>query len=78
MMSDSYPIKEVDDVIFEVDCDAIYPESVAGDDEPDEFNNVIYSFRLQPTTYDKKTYVSSLRCTVSVTPSNVESGLMWV
>ncbi|CAF3619110.1 unnamed protein product [Fusarium graminearum] len=73
MMSDSYPIKEVDDVIFEVDCDAIYPESVAGDDEPDEFNNVIYSFRLQPTKYDKKDYVSSLRSYLKIVKNRLKN-----
>ncbi|CAG1975291.1 unnamed protein product [Fusarium graminearum] len=61
IMSDSYDMKEVNDVVIEVDCDAINPDSVAVDDEPD-VNNVIYSFRLQPTKYDKKNYVFYLKC----------------
>ncbi|KAI6763236.1 hypothetical protein HG531_013133 [Fusarium graminearum] len=64
MIADSYPIKEVDNVIFEVDCGGIILDSVAVDDgdyEPCEVNDVAYCFRLQPTRYDKKNYVSSLR-----------------
>ncbi|PTD02637.1 Translationally-controlled tumor protein [Fusarium culmorum] len=67
MIWDSYPIKEVNDVIIEVNCAMINLDSVAidnDDDESDEAaqdNNVIYSFRLQPTTYDKKSYVSYVK-----------------
>ncbi|KAF5228496.1 hypothetical protein FAUST_11043 [Fusarium austroamericanum] len=45
-----------------INLDSIAVEG--GDNESDEgtqVNNVIYSFRLQPTNYDKKTYVSSLK-----------------
>ncbi len=76
MISDAYELKEVDEIILEVDCKMIQinqgdvdiganpsaEEADEGvDDGAENVNNVIYSFRLQPTSFDKKTYLASLK-----------------
>ncbi|PCD24240.1 hypothetical protein FGRA07_11219 [Fusarium graminearum] len=67
MISDSFPFKNVNDVIIEVDCAMVSSGSLAmdgGDYESDDdiqVNQVLQSFSLQPTTYDKKSYVSSVK-----------------
>ena len=77
MFSDAFPIKVVDDAVFEVDCQMISVKAGADVDiganpsaeEADEgtedgvstVNNVAYSFRLQPTTFDKKAYLTYLK-----------------
>ena len=77
MFSDAFPIKEVDDTVFEVDCQTITVKQGADVDiganpsaeEADEgtedgvttVNNVVHSFRLQSTTFDKKTYLTYLK-----------------
>lgn len=73
MISDAYDIKEVDDTIFEVDCQMITvkagedvdiganPSAEDADDALEEgsssVNNVVYSFRLQETSFDKKSFM---------------------
>ncbi|KAG1892404.1 translationally controlled tumor-associated [Suillus subluteus] len=76
MFSDAFPMKKVDDIAYEVDCQMI----VVGNDNVDiganpsaeeqeetleegqsKVNNVVHSFRLQATTYDKKQYLSHLK-----------------
>lgn len=77
MFSDAFPIKVVDDVVYEVDCQLITVKQGADIDiganpsaeEQDEgleegssqVNNVVHSFRLQPTTFDKKSYLAYLK-----------------
>ncbi|KAI2630658.1 translationally-controlled tumor protein [Hypoxylon sp. NC1633] len=76
LLSDSYPLKEVDGVAYEADCAMIEIGAVAIDtganasaEEADEgvedsaqkVNNIIYSFRLQPTSFDKASYLSYLK-----------------
>ncbi|KAI1795226.1 translationally controlled tumor-associated [Ganoderma leucocontextum] len=77
MFSDAFPIKEVDDIVFEVDCQLITvkagadvdiganPSAEDADDALEEgssqVNNVVYSFRLQPTSFDKKTFLTYLK-----------------
>ncbi|KAI8974115.1 translationally-controlled tumor protein [Pilobolus umbonatus] len=77
LFSDAYPIKEVDDVAYEVDCAMVNVGGVnvdiganasaeGGDDEGVEdgvetVNNVIYSFRLAPTSFDKKSYMTYIK-----------------
>ncbi|RGP77712.1 translationally-controlled tumor [Fusarium longipes] len=69
MISDSYRLKEVDGVVYEVDCSMINTgetERASEDEDEDDdgvqrVNNVIYSFRLQPTQFDKASYVSYLK-----------------
>lgn len=77
MFSDAFPIKVVDDVVFEVDCQLVTVKAGADVDiganpsaeEQDEaleegasqVNNVAHSFRLQSTTFDKKSYLTYLK-----------------
>ncbi|EMR09209.1 hypothetical protein PNEG_02545 [Pneumocystis murina B123] len=71
LISDAYNLKEVDDVVYEVDCAMVQIKqgevdiganpSAEGDEEVAEdgveiVNNVVYSFRLVSTTYTKKDY----------------------
>jgi len=76
IISDSYDLKEVDGVVYEVDCDMITLGAVevntganASAEEADEgvedgavqVNNVVNSFRLNSTSFDKKSYLSHLK-----------------
>ncbi|KAL2202577.1 translationally controlled tumor-associated [Sarocladium strictum] len=76
MISDSYDIKEVDGAVYEVDCAMIVEGAVqvntganASAEEAEEeledgavqVNNVVNSFRLQSTSFDKKTYLTYLK-----------------
>jgi len=77
MFSDAFPIKVIDDAVFEVDCQLITVKAGADIDiganpsseEQDEaleegatqVNNVVYSFRLQPTSFDKKSFLTYLK-----------------
>jgi len=77
MFSDAFPIKEVGDVVFEVDCTLVTVKSGADIDiganpsaeEQDEaleegaqqVNNIVHSFRLQSTSFDKKSYLTYLK-----------------
>ncbi|CAO3646866.1 unnamed protein product [Cunninghamella blakesleeana] len=75
--SDAYEPKEVGNGLVEVDCQTITVKAGADVDiganpsaeEADEgleegmetVNNVVYSFRLQPTNFDKKTYMGYIK-----------------
>ncbi|KAH6850370.1 translationally-controlled tumor protein [Chaetomium sp. MPI-CAGE-AT-0009] len=76
MISDSYDLKEVDGVVYEVDCAMIEEGAVnvdiganASAEEAEEaledttvkVNNVVNSFRLQSTSFDKKSYLVYLK-----------------
>ncbi|KAF7965227.1 hypothetical protein HWV62_3538 [Athelia sp. TMB] len=78
MFTDAFPIKEIDDTVFEVDCSMITVKKGAdvdiganpsaeegGGDELEEgsvsVNNVVHSFRLQSTAFDKKSYLTYLK-----------------
>ncbi|KAI1313622.1 Mss4-like protein [Xylaria venustula] len=76
LLSDSYNLKEVDGVIFEADCAMIEIGAVdvdtganASAEEADEgledaaqkVNNIVHSFRLQPTSFDKASYGAYLK-----------------
>ncbi|KAF8528673.1 translationally controlled tumor-associated [Gautieria morchelliformis] len=77
MVSDAYPVKLVDDIVYEVDCQTITikkgadvdiganPSQEEGDEGVEEgsetVNNVAHSFRLQPTSFDKKSYLTYLK-----------------
>jgi len=76
MFSDAFPIKLVDDIVFEVDCALVIfkegdvdiganpsAEEVdeALEDGAKQVNNVVHSFRLQSTSFDKKSYLSHLK-----------------
>jgi len=77
MFSDAFPLKEVDGIVYEVDCQLItvkqgadidiganpsaeeQEEALA--DGAEQVNNVVHSFRLQSTTFDKKAYTTYIK-----------------
>ncbi|EIN10363.1 translationally controlled tumor-associated [Punctularia strigosozonata HHB-11173 SS5] len=76
MFSDAFPIKEVDDIVYEVDCAMVTiregdvdiganPSTEEGEegveDSAQTVNNVVHSFRLQSTAFDKKSYLTYLK-----------------
>ncbi|KKA28140.1 hypothetical protein TD95_000986 [Thielaviopsis punctulata] len=76
MISDSYDLKEVGGVAYEADCAMITEGGVTvdiganasaegGEEELDDtevkVNNVVHSFRLQSTSFDKKSYLTYLK-----------------
>ncbi|KAI1399595.1 translationally-controlled tumor protein [Hypoxylon fuscum] len=76
ILSDSYPLKEVDGIAYEADCSMIEIGAVTVDtganasaeeadegidDSAEKVNNIIHSFRLQPTSFDKASYLSYLK-----------------
>ncbi|KAI9142119.1 translationally controlled tumor protein [Paraphysoderma sedebokerense] len=76
LFSDAFPCKEIDDAIFEVECKTIQikegdidiganPSAEGGEEALEEgvqtVNNVVYSFRLQETSFDKKSYMTYIK-----------------
>ncbi|EKJ71137.1 hypothetical protein NXS19_003162 [Fusarium pseudograminearum] len=76
LISDSYDLKEVDGIVYEADCAMIEEGGVevdiganasaeeAAEDLDDakvKVNNIVSSFRLQSTTFDKKSYLAYLK-----------------
>ncbi|KAL2164692.1 hypothetical protein VTH06DRAFT_3909 [Thermothelomyces fergusii] len=77
LLSDAYPIKEVDGVAYEVDAKTITvkqgadvdiganPSAEEGDEALEEgeerVHDIRHSFRLQETQFDKKTYLATLK-----------------
>ncbi|KAK0621148.1 translationally-controlled tumor protein [Bombardia bombarda] len=76
IISDSYDLIEVDGVAYEVDCAMITEggvtidiganasaeeEEEALEDTTVKVNNIIHSFRLQATSFDKKSYLTYLK-----------------
>ncbi|KAG8949259.1 hypothetical protein FRC04_008861 [Tulasnella sp. 424] len=76
LFSDAYPVKEIDDIAYEVECAMITIKdgevdigANASAEEAEEaledgavtVNNVVHSFRLEKTEYDKKTYLAHLK-----------------
>jgi len=76
LISDSYDLKDVDGIVFEADCAMITEGGVtvdiganasaeeaeeALDETTTQVNNIVHSFRLQPTTFDKKSYLAYLK-----------------
>ncbi|EFY95658.1 hypothetical protein MHUMG1_04397 [Metarhizium humberi] len=76
IISDSYDLKLVDGIVYEADCAMITEEAVnvdtganASAEEADEaledtavkVNNIVHSFRLQSTSFDKKGYLAYLK-----------------
>ncbi|KAG1207831.1 hypothetical protein G6F35_010939 [Rhizopus arrhizus] len=76
MCSDAFPMKVIDDIAFEVDCKMITVQegdidiganpSAEGGDEGVEstsqtVNNVVHSFRLVETQFDKKSYMTYIK-----------------
>lgn len=76
LLSDAYDVKEVGGVILEADCAMVKvgdgdidiganPSAEDADEELDDatetVNNVVYSFRLQQTQFDKKSFVAYIK-----------------
>lgn len=76
LLSDSYDMKEVDGVVYEADCKKITvggesfdtganaSAEEAGEDADDQAQTVIdvvHSFRMNETSFDKKTYLGHLK-----------------
>ncbi|WOO85239.1 Translationally-controlled tumor [Vanrija pseudolonga] len=76
LVSDAYDPKEIDDVAYEVDCELIIVKEgdvdIGGNPSAEEaeealengatqVNNVVHSFRLQSTVFDKKSYLTYLK-----------------
>lgn len=77
LLSDAYGIKTVDEVVYEVDSSIINlkpgadidiganPSAEDGDEALEDgtisTNNVVYSFRLQETSFDKKSFVTYIK-----------------
>ncbi|KAG2176223.1 hypothetical protein INT43_005457 [Umbelopsis isabellina] len=77
LFSDAYPLKLVDDIAYEVDCKMITvsegdvdiganPSAEDGgaddvDSSVQTVNNVVYSFRLTETSFDKKSYMTYIK-----------------
>ncbi|KAK3082214.1 hypothetical protein LTS18_010631 [Coniosporium uncinatum] len=77
IISDSYDLKEIDGTVYEADCKKITvgaenidiganPSAEGGDDEGAEDGSqtvidVVHSFRLNETSFDKKSYLSHLK-----------------
>ncbi|KZT62199.1 translationally controlled tumor-associated [Calocera cornea HHB12733] len=76
IFSDAFPMKLVDDIVYEVDCQMITlngvdvdiganPSAEEGEESLEEgatqVNNVVHSFRLQSTSFDKKSYLTYLK-----------------
>ncbi|KAF5390656.1 hypothetical protein D9757_002764 [Collybiopsis confluens] len=88
MFSDAFPLKVVDDIVCEVDCAMIIVKPGANIDiganpsaeEAEEAmeegatqeNNVVYSFRLQKTSFDKKSFLTYLKGYMKAVKSHLE------
>ncbi|KAJ3206846.1 hypothetical protein HDU67_007899 [Dinochytrium kinnereticum] len=77
ILSDAFKIVEIDDIAYEVNCEMVVikegdvdiggnPSAEGGEDEPLEdgavtVNNVVHTFRLQSTGFDKKGYMTYIK-----------------
>ncbi|KAL2706897.1 hypothetical protein KLU848_4501 [Kluyveromyces marxianus] len=76
LLSDAYDLKEVDGVIYEADCDMIKvggdnidiganPSAEDGDEDLEDgtemVNNIVHTFRLQQTSFDKKSFLTYIK-----------------
>ncbi|KAJ5087308.1 translationally controlled tumor-associated [Penicillium angulare] len=69
MISDSFKIQDINEVVFEVDCTLMEknanPELEIGDDEEDEdtskINNIANSFSLQRANCNKESYLRYIK-----------------
>ncbi|KAJ7047324.1 translationally controlled tumor protein [Mycena alexandri] len=76
MFSDAFPVKLVDDIVYEVDCAMMVvkegdvdiganpsaeEQEEALEEGASQVNNVVHSFRLQSTQFDKKSFLSYLK-----------------
>jgi len=88
MFSDAFPLKLVDDIVYEVNCAMTVikegnvdiganpsAEEVeeAMEDGAKQVNNVVHSFRLQPTNFDKKSYLAHLKAYMKAIKAKLET-----
>ncbi|ANB12643.1 Tma19p [Sugiyamaella lignohabitans] len=88
LVSDVYDIKEVDGVVYEVDSAVITVKAGADvdiganpsaedgeealEDGAEQVNNIVYSFRLQQTSFDKKSYVTYIKGYMKAVKAHLE------
>ncbi|KAJ4478159.1 translationally controlled tumor-associated [Lentinula aciculospora] len=88
MFSDAFPMKTVNDIVYEVDCSLITvkagadvdiganPSSEDADealeDGATQVNNIVHSFRLQSTSFDKKSYLTYLKSYMKAVKTNLQ------
>ncbi|BEI80097.1 hypothetical protein CcaverHIS002_0106260 [Cutaneotrichosporon cavernicola] len=88
MISDAYDMTTVDDVVYEVDCAMIIIKEgdidIGGNPSAEEaeealeagaeqVNNVVHSFRLQSTQFDKKSYLTYLKGYMKAVKAKLEA-----
>jgi hypothetical protein len=88
LISDSYDLKEVDGIVYEADCAMIEEGGIevdiganasaeeAAEDLDDakvKVNNIVSSFRLQSTTFDKKSYLTYLKGYMKAVKAKLEA-----
>ena len=94
IISDSYPLKDVDDVVYEVDCKKVTLGGVnvdiganASAEEAEEtleegqeqVIDIVHSFRLNSIPFgDKKALTGQLKCRSSSNDPVSLSGLCWI
>ena len=76
LLSDAYEPKLIDNAVYEADCAMVQvggdnidiganASAEGGDEEVEDgvetVNNVVHSFRLQPTQFDKKSYLTYIK-----------------
>ncbi|KAK6460323.1 translationally controlled tumor protein [Scheffersomyces coipomensis] len=76
LLSDAYDVKLVDGAVYEADCDMVTVSegdvdigaNPSAEDAEDDLesgaatvNNVVYSFRLQQTSFDKKSFLTYIK-----------------
>ncbi|KAH7343524.1 Mss4-like protein [Rhizoctonia solani] len=76
IFSDAFPFKEVDGIVYEINCAMVQIGATnvdtganpsaeeaeeALEDGTQQTNNVVHTFRLQQTTFDKKSYLTYLK-----------------
>ncbi|KAL7424788.1 hypothetical protein Q5752_000472 [Cryptotrichosporon argae] len=88
MFSDAFDIKEVGSIAYEVDCAMIIvkegdvdiganpsaeEQEEALENGASQVNNVVHSFRLQPTSFDKKSYLTYLKGYMKAVKSHLQT-----
>lgn len=89
LISDSYNLKEVDGVVYEADCtkitiggesfdtgaNASAEEAEEGvDDSKQQVIDVVHAFRLNETSFDKKSYLSHLKGYMKAVKEKMKEG----
>lgn len=85
MFSDGYDFKQVDDIVYEVDAatmvvqegDVDIGANPSAEEQQEALENggqqvinIVHSFRLQPTTFDKKSYLTYLKVCILLVAAN--------